>query len=472
MPFEVFSKFSRCSEVHGAHSSLEDAAACFAQLAERRSEDIPIDPITQKYIFEIVAVDRKGNQRNFSKPEREKVETLKLDPRSVETDIPGITTFYHVARLYYEALKLVPLTSVKLEGLFDYLDKRRHFWTSDAGKGQALAYAQQAAFTLELSLKAYLEVQGKLASPAAEDTQKWQRHPLVDLFRLLTDDDQKQLEEWWTHSDARRNHFQGTLREFLTASNKLYMKWRYITDLKSTNLSIDILQLLSASEFLLSASLRAFKADSPYRVNITTTVHPNQGDDNGNATAPPITTLVEGRVRTVRVPDGFDPYSTVEVVIDSEHHQYDIAVHFYKRNVSDYYDLEGKRVSLVGEISADKPQLLQRANFLEDLKREPKYTSDSLTLRGSVYDTRVVHSAFGGSDKLVLALYDETYFTQVECFFVTDEERDMLKELQLGDRILISGRVTLLSGQPTILVQPSCIEKAVEEPDDQQGTFR
>ncbi|MYB47820.1 MAG: hypothetical protein F4X72_00840 [Dehalococcoidia bacterium] len=472
MTFEVFTKFSRCSEVHGAHSNLKEAAACFSELAERRGPDLPIDPISQKYIYQIVAVDRKGNLRNFSNPEREEAESLELDPKSFETDIPGITTFYRVARLYYEALRLLPLTSINLEGLFDYRDKRRHFWTTDAGKGQALAYAQQAAFTLELSLKAYLEVLGKLASPAVEDTQKWQRHPLVDLFKLLTDDEQKQLEEWWTRSDARRNHFKGTLREFLTASNKLYMKWRYITDLKSTNLSIDILQLLSASEFLLSASLRAFKAHSPYKVNITTTVHPNQGGGDGKATTPPTTTLVEGRVRTVRVPDGFNPHSTVEVVIDSEHHQNDITVHFYKRNVSDYYDLEGERVSLVGEISADKPRLLQHASYLDDLKRESKYTSESLTLRGSVYDIRMVHSAFGGSDKVILALYDETFFTQVECFFVTDKERDMLKELQLGDRILISGQVTLLSGQPTILVQPSCIEKAAEEQDDRQGTIR
>ncbi len=472
MPFEVFTKFSRCSDVHQAHSSLEEAAACFAELAERRRTDLPIDPISQKHIYQIVAVDRKGNLRNFSNPERVKAESLQLDPRSFEPDIPGITTFYHVARLYYEALRLLPLTSINLEGLFDYGDRRRHFWTSDAGKGQALAYAQQAAFTLELSLKAYLEVLGKLASPAAEDTQKWQRHPLVDLFKLLTDDEQKQLEEWWTRSDARRIHFQGTLREFLTASNNLYMKWRYITDLKSKDLSINILQLLSACEFFLSASFRTFQAHSPYKVNITTTVHPSQRDGDGKATAPPITTLVEGRVRTISVPDGFDPYSTVEVVIDSDHHQYDITVHFYKRNVSDYYDLEGERVSLVGEISADRPQLLQRASYLDDLKREPKYTSESLTLRGSVYDIRMVHSAFGGSDKVALALYDETFFTQVECFFVTDEERDMLKELQLGDRILISGRVTMLNGQPTILVQPSCIERAVEEQDDQQGTIR
>ena len=73
---------------------------------------------------------------------------------------------------------------------------------------------------------------------------------------------------------------------------------------------------------------------------------------------------------------------------------------------------------------------------------------------------------------MALALYDETFFTQVECFFVTDEERDMLKELQLGDGILISGSVTLLNGQPTILVQPSCIEKTIEEQDDQQGICR
>ena len=105
MPFEVFTKFSRCSDVHRAHPSLDDAAACFAELAERRGGDILIDPISQKYIHAIVAVDRKGNQRNFSNPEREQAETLQLDPKSYETDVPGITTFYHVARLYYEALK-------------------------------------------------------------------------------------------------------------------------------------------------------------------------------------------------------------------------------------------------------------------------------------------------------------------------------------------------------------------------------
>ena len=198
-------------------------------------------------------------------------------------------------------------------------------------------------------------------------------------------------------------------------------------------------------------------------MSITTTVNPNQGDGDGEAIAPSTTALVEGRVRTVKVPDGFDPYGIVEVVIDSDHHEYDMTVQFYKRNVHDYYDLERKRVTLVGEINADKPQLLQHANFLDDLNREPKYTSDSLTLRGSVYDIRVIHSAFGGSDKVALALYDETFFTQVECFFVTDEERGMLKELQLGDGILISGRGTLLSGLPTILVQPSDIQKAVEE---------
>ena len=68
-------------------------------------------------------------------------------------------------------------------------------------------------------------------------------------------------------------------------------------------------------------------------------------------------------MRTVRVPDGFDPFGTVEVVIDSEHHEHDITVQFYKRNVRDYYDLEGESVTLVGEISADKPQLLQRGKL-------------------------------------------------------------------------------------------------------------
>ena len=465
MPYEVFNIFFRCSEIHKTHSKLEDAAACFDELTQRYGGDIPVHPISQKYVYEIAAIDRKGNQRNFSNPERARADALDLDHRSVAADIPGITTFSHLAKMYYEASRLIPVSSINLKGMFDHHGKDRHFWTSEAGKGQALAYAQQAAFTLELSLKAYLEVLGKLASTDALDIQKWQKHELTDLFNLLTDDEKKQLEEWWNHSDAKRNHFKGSFREFLSSSNKLYMKWRYITDLRSPDLSIDIPMLLSASDFLLSASDRVFRKSSPIKVNITTTTYPSTGDSDGRPTPRSVTTLVEGRVRAVRIPDGFDPFSIVELVLDSDQHERDVVAQFYKRNVEDYYGLEGKRVTLIGEITEGRPHLLPHPNHRDKSKREIGYTYERRTLRGSIHDMRIVHSAFGGAGKLDLSLYDETFFTQVECFFVTDDECDNLKEFSLGDKVQISGHVTSLNGQPTILVGPNHLEKVIEEPD-------
>ena len=465
MPYEVFNIFFRCSELHKAHSKLEGAAACFDELTQRYGGDIPVHPISQKYVYEIAAIDRKGNQRNFSNLERAKADALGLDHRSVAADIPGITTFSHLAKIYNAASRLIPVSSINLKGMFDHHGKDRHFWTSDAGKGQALAYAQQAAFTLELSLKAYLEVLGKLASTDAVDIQKWQKHELIDLFSLLTGDEKKQLEEWWNQSDTKRNHFKGSFREFLSSSNKLYMKWRYITDLRSPDLSIDMPMLLSASDFLLSASDRVFLKSSPIKGNITTTTYPSTEDRDGRPTPRSITTLVEGRVRAVRIPDGFDPFSIVELVIYSDHHQHDVTAQFYKRNTKDYYGLEGKRVTLVGEAREDRPHLLPHPRHLDEPKREIGYTYERRTLRGSIHDMRIVHSAFGGAGKVDLSLYDETFFTQVECFFVTDDERDKLKEISLGDKVQVSGYVTLLNGQPTILVGPDHLQKTVEEPD-------
>ncbi len=280
--------------MHGTHSRLEDAAACFAHLTRHHGGDIPVHPISQKHIHEIAAIDRNKNQRDFSKSEKAKAHSLNLDPRSVATKVPGITTFSHLAKMYYEASKLIPVANINLEGMFDYHGEPRHFWNTDAGKGQALAYAQQAAFTLELALKAYLEVLGKLASTDRGDTRKWQTHDLTGLFNLLTDDEKNQLEEWWSHWDTKSVQFRSSFREFLSAKNNLYKKWRYITDLKSPSLSIDIPILLSASEFLMSASDRMFRKNSPMKVNITTTTHPSTENADGRPAVRTVTTPVKG----------------------------------------------------------------------------------------------------------------------------------------------------------------------------------
>ena len=469
MTYEVFSMLFRCSELHDAHSKLEDAAACFAQFTQDYGGSIPVHPVSQKYVYEIAAIDRKGNQRNFSNRERAQVDTLKLDPRSVATDIPGITTFHRLAELYYEASRLIPVSHIDLNGMFDHPDEESHFWTSDAGKGQALAYAQQAAFTLELSLKAYLEGLGKLASQSVRDIQKWHEHELVKLFNLLTGDEKKQLEEWWAHSDAKRLHYKESFQEFLSASNKLYMKWRYITDLTSPNLEIDIPILLSASEFLLSASRRQFRINSPYKVNVKMTTSPTSVDSDDGEPVPRFSNLlVEGRVREVRISEGFDPYGIVEVEIDSDHHSQPVIAQFYKRNATKYHGLQGERVALAGMVREDQPHLLPHPNHLDEPTSGPAYTSEHRMLRGSIYDIRVVHSVSGGAERVDLALYDDTYFTQVQCLFATEEERAMLSEVNLGDKVLISGLVTLLNGEPMILVAPDHIDdNVVADPEDQ-----
>ena len=212
MPYEVFSLFFRCSEIHGTHSCLKDAAACFAHLTQRYGDDLRVDPISQKYVHEIAAIDRNGNQRDFSKSERDKAASLNLDPKAVATEVPGITTFSHLARMYNEASRLIPVTDINLKGMFDYHGGNRHFWNTDAGKGQALAYAQQAAFTLELALKAYLEVLSILGSTDRGDPRQWRTHELTDLFNFLTDDKKNQLEEWWNHWDAKSIHSKSSFR--------------------------------------------------------------------------------------------------------------------------------------------------------------------------------------------------------------------------------------------------------------------
>ena len=380
--FEVFSIFHRCSKIHGAHSTLDDASACFAQLTQRYGGDVPVHPISQKYVHVIAAVDRKGNQRNFSKLEREKAAALHLDPRSVATEVPGITTFSHLAEMYYEASRLIPVSGINLKEMFDHHGIDRHFWDTDAGKGQALAYAQQAAFTLELSLKAYLEALGKLASSNPRDIREWHKHELTDLFQLLTDNEKRQLEEWWNHHDANRTHFnvKGSFREFLSDSNRIYMKWRYITDLKSPDLSIDIPMLLGASAFLLSASGWVLRKNSPIKVNSTMTTYSSNENADGRPTPRFLTTLVEGRVRALNVPDGFDPYSIVELVIDSDQHEHEVIAQFYKRNVKDYFGLKGERVSLVGEVREDQPHLLTRPSHLDEPKQGLEYASERHTL--------------------------------------------------------------------------------------------
>ena len=282
---------------------------------------------------------------------------------------------------------------------------------------------------------------------------------LFPLFELLTNDEQRRLEEWWKQSDANRNHFHGTLREFLASNNKIYMKWRYITDLKSTDLSIDIPMLLRASEFFLSASDISFRERSPFKVEITERTSRDSVDDNGEPTPCVTSAFVQGRVRSVKIPEGFDPHSMVEVGIDSDHHQHEVTALFFKRNVTSYHGLEGQRVSLTGYVIENEPHLLKNPQHIDPFPDEPNYTFEHMLLRGTVYDLKACHPAFGGPPKINLILSDKTFFADVQCFFFAEEERGQLTDIKLGDELLIGGHVTLLNGEPMILVRPDLVER-------------
>ena len=164
MPFEVFSPFMRCAEIHGTHGHLSDAAACYNQITTVRSGTVPTWTSSGKYIHVISKVDRHGNILDFTPRDEAQAKFLGLPPAALVTEKPGIMSFSQYAKFYYEASRLIPISSLNLEGMFNYEAKGKHYWTTDAGIGHALACTQQAAFTLELSLKALLEETGKLGS--------------------------------------------------------------------------------------------------------------------------------------------------------------------------------------------------------------------------------------------------------------------------------------------------------------------
>ena len=90
------------------------------------------------------------------------------------------------------------MLTVDLDRLFDSDNQGHHYWASSKpGRGQCLAYILQAAFTLELCIKALLESCGKFAEPPGEGRPDWQTHSPVELYNLLETDVQQRLEQWW-----------------------------------------------------------------------------------------------------------------------------------------------------------------------------------------------------------------------------------------------------------------------------------
>ena len=468
MPYEIVSPFYGCADMpdHDVHYRLEDASACFEEIKRANNGNIRIHPISGKYIHAIIAVDKDGDQRDFTKHEKKLVKRLGLDPKSVYMETPSITTFYNLAKMYTEALRLIPMLSIDLEGLFEHQDTKRHFWNTDAGIGQAILYTQQALYTLELSLKALLEVYGKIAEYVSENKRDWRTHDLAYIFNLLPEKGKEQLERNWRSRPASTRHFDGTFSDFLTGIGDSYTDWRYIPELKSSNLTMEIRDLLAASDIVIDVASFTLQGRSPIKVTFSEHKIIRNGDTETPARHE---VVVKGIVVSVKVPESFDPHSEVEVVINSEHHEHDITALFYKRDVESYYQLTGERVLIVGYASDAEPNLLEGPDLVnretQTLTQHPIYKSEHRTLKGSVYNVTTSVKAYQHPIS-ILTLQDETYFTKVDCHFSTDEERNRLAGLQLGDAIFISGFVTLQNGRPLILVGPDSIEKIEEEPSE------
>ena len=467
MLYEVFSPFMRCADLHGPHRSLEEAKRCFDQI-DQPQDGIAINPATGKCIHVIAAVAADGSQRQFSDRELKRVGVLSIDRRIVLEDVPNVTTFAHIAGLSYAALMTVPQISVDLAGFFDYESRNKHYWSTEEGLGQSLAYVQQAFFTLELCLKALLETTGQLVK-IPED--KWKQHEPVILFRLLNRETRQLLEQRWSQGRTPNRPFDGTFEVFLVSINDMYTAWRYIPERKDPNLSADLQPIVAACEIVLDTSRFMFRRDYPIKPRITTKfISSGQGQDQSQEYMP---IIAPGIITSVNVPEGFDPHSIVEVTVETEEYGL-LTLEVHKRNPEQYHGLKGRNITVGGLYNPNCPAAVERPSILaidDQEGRETHYDVETRVLQGTIYDV----TSPKGPDRLEtvnLFLKDETYLTMVQCLFLTREEQGQItgaldpgQQLQLGNRISIRGQVSHKNGLPVILVRPHSINKLIPRQD-------
>ena len=368
-----------------------------------------------------------------------------------------------MAEMYYEASRRIPISFVNLQGLFDYEARDTNYWTTTAGMGQALACAQQVAFTLELSLKALLEACGKLVTKPKKE---WEIHDLSKLYGFLDSPEQNLLEQQWQAIPLSNRSDYNNLSEFLTATKNLYVDFRYVPTLKSTNLEMDIRAMLNASLILLSRSKSLAMQLSPIkpRVSISTSYQP--AGDMVDATADRQNVLVGGTVVSVKTPDDFDSNGFVEVVVHPTYYfngleqitcDGDVTAIFSRCAVESYFGLEGEEVVLGGWATAAEPSMLRHAQHVDSVDRMASYRVETRTLKGQAYNLIVRETSYNDSTRVTLILRDMTFLSDVDCLFVTEEEKAAVENVALGAEVTIRGHVTLLNGRPVSLVGPSLV---------------
>ena len=262
---------------------------------------------------------------------------------------------------------------------------------------------------------------------------------------------------------AERSHH-STLLDFLKATKNLYIHLRYIPTLKSANLSMDTQTMMNASCMVLTLSEELAWQHSPIQPKVSvTTTGPLTGDGVGGAVERH-SVMVKGVVISVKIPDDFDPNGSVEVVIHPKQYfnglekipiDYDVTATFRKCDVESYFGLEGEEVELGGWVTAAEPSVLKRAQHVNRVNREASYKVDTRTLKGQAYNLVVRESSYRDSTRVTLVLRDMTFYSDVECLFVTEKEKIVAESLQLGAEVTIRGHVMLLNGRPVSLVGPS-----------------
>ena len=319
-----------------------------------------------------------------------------------------------------------------------------------------MAYIQQALFTLELCLKALLETTGQLVKIPDG---KWKQHPPTTLFKLLNRETRKRVEQLWARLANEVGPQDGTFEAFLRSIDDMYNSWRYIPERKDANLSVDLRPVVVACKVALETSQVMFRRDSPFKPRITwRTISGGQGPDNSAQYVP---IYVAGTVTSVSIPEGFDPHSLVELAIETEEYG-QLTAEVARRYPQKYHGLKGRKVLVNGYYTHNRPVVvreLQRISIDGDEGRSPSY---DVTKPKSPYPVDTVN----------LLLEDETYFTMVQCLFLTREEQEQIagtldsgEHLQFGDRIAIRGRVTLQDGLPVVLVGPKSIKRLAPQPD-------
>ena len=463
MAYEVFSTFTRCAAIHGSHSNVPGAVACYNTIVTNIEGKIPSWKHTGKHVHVVGAVDRQGRQRALTDREISQLTNLGLPPEAFLIEKETITTFNNIAEMFHEASRLMPISNISLEGLFDYEARNKHFWGTTAGMGQAFVFAQQIVFTVELALKALLEASGKLLTVPPNT---WQTHDLVELFNLLDTEEQRTLEQRWKSLPSSHNQSHKNLFDLLSATKNHYMDWRYIPTLTSTELSLDVTAMLGASGLILGLAMDTFRENSPVSVNVEVTSQAPASPDRPDATKVLKRVMVKGVIQSVNIPEGFEPHSQVDVVVQLEAY-YDgmtnkesiesVTARFRKSQVESYYGIVGENVCLVGWSTESDPHILDSASHNGTLNRGASYTFEHRTLRGTVFDLKKREKEGEQTAEFTLILDDSTYYTKVDCHFLTDEEREQIVDVRLGAEITIQGQSTLLNGKPVSLFAPRIV---------------